>query len=241
MSIENKKFDPNNYYNEGYFAGSNPDSPYPKDAHYLNTGHPEIRRKFNNLYQVVTSRNPIRIENKLKLLDVGCGPANTEIVFTEIDKNIEVYNCDGFFPVAAFAKNVRKASRVATADQRKLPFADASFGGVSSWDVIEHVLQSESAIFFKEANRVLVPGGVLAIRTPNKWTWTGKYRKDVSHVWFPTTGIIRQMLKEAGFSDLKITTRGFPGTRIYEALNPDGDLYLPFGGGVIIASAIKPG
>ncbi len=50
-------------------------------------------------------------------------------------------------------------------DGRSLPFADAAFDFVTSFQVIEHVADTER--FLGEIERVLSPGGVLVLTTPN--------------------------------------------------------------------------
>jgi SAM-dependent methyltransferase len=50
----------------------------------------------------------------------------------------------------------------------KLPFADASFDVVMSFDVFEHIPDSDGHL--REVTRVLRPGGSYVLQTPNKWT-----------------------------------------------------------------------
>jgi SAM-dependent methyltransferase len=54
---------------------------------------------------------------------------------------------------------------VIVADGRSLPFLDASFGVVTSFETIEHLEQRE--IFVSELRRVLGPEGLCIISTPN--------------------------------------------------------------------------
>lgn len=230
------------YYTGDYFAGRGWKSPYPEDGRYLDPHHPIIDRKFHNLWSAVAEQQPIRHGGELRLLDVGCGPAHTESVFRKIDERVKVWNTDGFEAVAKFAAE-RGSSRVGVSDQRALPFINNFFGVVTMWDVIEHVKEDEAHLAIEEAHRVLDNGGVIAIRTPNKVTWTSKYRQDAGHFWFPTPGGLKQMLTEAGFApeSMKIRTRGFPGTSIFEKVFPAGDWYMPAMGGVIVATAKKYG
>jgi SAM-dependent methyltransferase len=50
----------------------------------------------------------------------------------------------------------------------RLGFADATFDLVLSFDVFEHI--ADSGAHLEEVRRVLRPGGVYALQTPNKWT-----------------------------------------------------------------------
>jgi SAM-dependent methyltransferase len=55
-----------------------------------------------------------------------------------------------------------------------LPYADASFGLVCSLEVIEHV--EDQFRFLREAHRVLRPGGVLLLSTPNVLNMNSRWR-----------------------------------------------------------------
>lgn len=106
------------------------------------------------------------------VLDVGCG------LGTLLDTMGEVYGTAGVGIdlghaglKAAIACNVRGHS-YHEADALRLPFRDASFDLVVSFDVIEHV--DDPARFAAEMARVLRPGGRLLIYTPSardRWTW----------------------------------------------------------------------
>ena len=50
-------------------------------------------------------------------------------------------------------------------DMRALPYSNESFGLVTMWEALEHTSQAAEAL--DEVNRVLKPGGYLALSTPN--------------------------------------------------------------------------
>ena len=56
--------------------------------------------------------------------------------------------------------------RFLCADATRIPFADASFDAVTMFDVIEHIPDDSRAM--AEVFRVLRPGGVLLVSTPNE-------------------------------------------------------------------------
>jgi len=86
-----------------------------------------------------------------------------------------------------------------------LPFPDASFDVVMSFDVFEHIPDSDAHL--REVNRVLRPSGTYLIQTPNKWTnvvfetirWRSftKFRDD--HCSLHTLGDLRRRLARHGF------------------------------------------
>jgi len=58
------------------------------------------------------------------------------------------------------------------ADCTALPFADASFDAVVSFETIEHIAAQEA--FLDEVRRVLRPGGIVVLSCPNKLEYTDK-------------------------------------------------------------------
>jgi 2-polyprenyl-3-methyl-5-hydroxy-6-metoxy-1,4-benzoquinol methylase len=92
----------------------------------------------------------------------------------------------------------------------RLPFRDASFDVVMSFDVFEHIPDSDAHI--EEVRRVLRPGGAYILQTPNKWTniifetirWRSftKFRAD--HCSLHTLAELTERLNRHGF-----TTRAY--------------------------------
>lgn len=50
-----------------------------------------------------------------------------------------------------------------------LPFPNNTFDFINCSEVIEHLDPKAVAMFFKEVNRILKPGGIFIVTTPNKW------------------------------------------------------------------------
>jgi len=83
-------------------------------------------------------------------------------------------------------------------------FADGSFDVVCLWDVLEHIPDVDA--FLAEVRRVLRPGGLLAVQSPNvrsvmaraagaEWSWLLL----PFHVWHFTPASIRATLARRGF------------------------------------------
>jgi SAM-dependent methyltransferase len=100
-----------------------------------------------------------------------------------------------------------------------LPFPDASFDVLLSFDVFEHIPDTDAHLV--EVGRVLVPGGWYLLQTPNKWTnaifetirWRSLTRWKVDHCSLHSRAELRRRLQTHGFSvqfdDVKVVTPFF--------------------------------
>lgn len=87
-----------------------------------------------------------------------------------------------------------------------LPFGDGAFDVVMSFDVFEHIRDSDAHL--REVRRVLRPGGSYLLQTPNKWTnvvfetirWRSFTRFREDHCSLHTLGELRRRLARHGFA-----------------------------------------
>jgi SAM-dependent methyltransferase len=93
-------------------------------------------------------------------------------------------------------------------DGTSLPFADGSFDVVMSFDVFEHIRDSDAHL--REVARVLRPGGSYVLQTPNKWMnatfetirWRSlRWRDD--HCSLHSLTQLRTRLRRHGFIDIR--------------------------------------
>jgi len=130
-------------------------------------------------------------------------------------------------------------------DGVRLPFADASFDVVLSFDVFEHIPDSDAHL--AEVRRVLRPGGHYLMQTPNKWTnvvfetirWRSFTRFRADHCSLHTLRQLTARLRRHGFTsdtfDVPVVNAffrekvrrhlGTPGLLAVRLVNPDR---LPF-------------
>lgn len=95
---------------------------------------------------------------------------------------------------------------VSVADSEKLPAADASLDVVMSFDVLEHIPDTDGHL--REVNRVLKPGGYYLLQTPNKWTntvfetirWKSFTAWKVQHCSLHNFWQLRKRCEKHGFS-----------------------------------------
>lgn len=121
------------------------------------------RRRFHEIASLV------RGAPKGRALDAGCGWGY----------NLFLLAREGFAPfgVDIVQNDFLAARRIASAngydaalagaDLSALPFAQASFAAITAVETFEHIYEDDRAKAFLEAWRVLVPGGVFALSTPN--------------------------------------------------------------------------
>ncbi len=94
---------------------------------------------------------------KGRVLDIGCADKPLR---PHLNDEVQYLGLDYY----ATAKQLYDTQPDVYGDGQRLPFADASFDGVALLDVLEHLPDPETSI--AEIERVLVPGGVLALQVP---------------------------------------------------------------------------
>lgn len=99
-----------------------------------------------------------------RLLEVGCGEGRgIDLLLPAIENYTAIDKIQG--AVEALRQRYPQGNFVA-AHLPPLPFADCSFDSIVTFQVIEHI---EADVFFlRELYRVLKPGGVLLLTTPNR-------------------------------------------------------------------------
>ena len=100
------------------------------------------------------------------VLDVACGEAYGTAALAQVAHTIVGLDCD----LATMSRNDRDFAAAnltfVCADAVRLPFADASFDVVVSFETIEHLVQQR--VFIQEISRVLRPCGVLIASSPDR-------------------------------------------------------------------------
>lgn len=120
------------------------------------------------------------------LLDVGCGQRPYCDVFAHVDRYVGL--------------DIPPNGRVDVyGDGRALPFRDAVFDTVLCNEVLEHVPEPEQLM--DEAARVLRPGGILLLTTPQTW---GLHHEPHDYYRYTKYGL-HYLATKAGFDVLEVT------------------------------------
>lgn len=147
-----------------------------------------------------------RYAAKGRLLDVGCATGffldlargqGWEVVGTEVSDFAARYARE------RFGLDVRVGTL------RDLGLPSEAFDVVTTWDVIEHVLDPMAEL--QEMRRILRDDGILSIITPNAGSLMARllgrrweeFRRVREHVYFFSGSTLTQMLQKAGFEVLR--------------------------------------
>lgn len=148
------------------------------------------------------------------VLDLGCGNGRHtfdtlrrgfDVVAFDVDEDV-LRNVMGMTAAMKLEAEVPTPSldAMVRGDALRLPFADGSFDAVVVSEVLEHIPDDREAM--AEINRVLTPGGGLAVSVPRWWTeavcWvlSDEYHdRPGGHVRIYRDRELQQRLEDAGF------------------------------------------
>lgn len=136
-----------------------------------------------------------------RVLDVGCGEGH---LLKRLRRVCDPSGIDISPDAVATARENARLTSVEVADATKLPFGAERFDGILCIDVLEHLACPEACIH--DAYRVLRPGGLFLISTPNAGSLGHRLKgrdsfiyRDRSHVSVRSIPSWRLSLEAAGF------------------------------------------
>ncbi len=122
--------------------------------------------KFNKIISLIEKERP-RV-----LLDLGCGDGAFVALIREKTKVSEVFGVDISEEAARKAKERGIEAIPLNIDEQDLPFTDNSFDIVFCGELIEHLFDPDHLL--QEIRRVLKPGGLCILTTPNLSSWVNR-------------------------------------------------------------------
>lgn len=165
------------------------------------------------------------VDEKTKILDVGCGHSN--LLREAYEKTPHAYGID---PEDDVIRRHLCLKNIRTEFVEDMSFKDSYFDVVVSAWVLEHLDDPEKA--FEEIYRVLKPGGIVIFLTPNVWNynvWLIRLIPERFHSFFTmklygreendtfpkkykmnSLGRIRKILRNIGFEEDMLLTNGDP-------------------------------
>jgi 2-polyprenyl-3-methyl-5-hydroxy-6-metoxy-1,4-benzoquinol methylase len=104
-----------------------------------------------------------------RALDIGCGWGSTLAVLARRGfRAVGIDLVDDGFPAACCLAPANGVEfDLVRGDAARLPFGAGVFQAATAVEVLEHVYEADRERVFDELYRVLVPGGILALSTPN--------------------------------------------------------------------------
>jgi SAM-dependent methyltransferase len=136
-----------------------------------------------------------------------------DIALTGVDTRLDLLAC---------VKSRVAKVEIVQGDAQGLPLQDKSQDAVFCLHVVEHLPAPE--VFFREAHRILRPGGILLMATPNAQglgarimgdRWIGY--EDPTHICLRGPSVWRQMLKSNGFRVQRDGTTGLSGIPVFRS------------------------
>jgi SAM-dependent methyltransferase len=239
------------------------------DDDFLKSLTPLMKRRYKRLDRKVAEvfeENFKFVPDKPLLLDLGCGRGEFALYLKETGK-ADLWNYLGFEP-SAEQLNQRDipASGLgfARATAEQVPLQDMIARGVLIKEVLDHCY--DPAKVFREAKRLLKPGGVLVVTITNDhsyfkillpWINQAHKAKQTDHLFFFGPSDLKKLAEEAKFDSVSVETYnylklprileqllGFLGQRVTESLldftDAMGKAVLPgLGGGIILKATSK--
>lgn len=127
-----------------------------------------------NFWKEISSIAKTHIKGGDRVLDLGCGNAR---FYREVqDMNILYSGCDISALLLEQAKKYHPTLDLCLCNALSTPYEDASFNVVVSFAVAHHIpTASLQENFFKEIERLLVPGGTAILTVWNIWKTKKKF------------------------------------------------------------------
>jgi ubiquinone/menaquinone biosynthesis C-methylase UbiE len=150
------------------------------------------------------------------IVDVGCGPGILLHCLEAWFPTSEIVGVDSSDQLLELARSHCRKATLMKGDACALPLKDESAEVLFALHVVEHL--DRPVGFFAEALRVLVPGGLLVIATPNaeglgaklrKDKWSGY--KDPTHIALKGSNCWRNLVRSSGFTIIRDGTTGLAG------------------------------
>ena len=134
-----------------------------------------------------------------RTLDAGCGEGYGANILADTASEVVGVDVETAVVDRAAARYAR--ARFETANLVALPYPDGAFQSVVSLQVIEHLQGPQD--FVAECHRVLAPGGVLIISTPNRLTFSPDGMRNPFHTFELSPGELRETVGQR-FSAVQI-------------------------------------
>lgn len=141
-------------------------------SYYSRDEHQEAYSDEQNIFLQVFHEARIRVLRRFfqryfagesRVVDVGSGYSMFRCM--ERDWPFEITCCDLDEPALRVIEEQSEGYSCVVSDAAELPFSGGEFDGLFAGEILEHVVEPEAAL--REWMRVVKPGGILVVTTPN--------------------------------------------------------------------------
>jgi SAM-dependent methyltransferase len=201
---------------------------------------PSVSTEFGNLDANLRFLEDTRLLRPgLRVLEIGCGSGS--LLSRLLASGLDIVGVETSPLRIEEGRRAHGSLPVQLVSGSALPFHDGWFDVVLSFDVFEHIPDSDAHLV--EVRRVLKPGGWYLLQTPNKWTnaifetirWRSFSRWKADHCSLHSYTQLRDRLSRQGFDvafdDVKVVTPffrqkirrylGLAGPLLLRLVNPD--------------------
>ena len=144
---------------------------------------------------------PLPPRERALVLDAGCGTGGNAALLGRFGRVVGV----DLAPLALELASQRGCLRLTRATVAELPFAEATFDLVTSFEVLYHRAVGDDVGALSEFRRVLRPGGWLLLRLPALGWLRGGHDRAVHGARRYTRGELRAKLGRAGLEPVRLT------------------------------------
>jgi len=145
-----------------------------------------------------------------RILDAGCGTGHNLRHLSRLGRAVGIDLSDDALRFCRI-----RGAAAAKATLNALPFPDASFDCVTSFDVLYHRWVEDDRAAVAELVRVLRPGGVLLVRVPALRALWGAHDEAVHSRHRYTRGEVKRLLRSAG---LEVVRASYGNTLLFPLL-----------------------
>ena len=196
------------WYGRDYFSGAASQGGRGYSSYLAENTVPDLRREAEQKLALIEHHVNLKGAD---VLELGC--ATGEASYLAWRKGAKVTGCDLSAEAIQAAKNRYPQIEFCSSPVDRLPFDGPRFDIIIAFELIEHLVKPSD--FVIQVGRLLRPGGILALTTPNAdrgrrvgWAhWSG-FSTSFEHLYFFNSRTLTRLLSRQGMSVVGAYSQG---------------------------------